>query len=384
MKELSISLTQMFSLNRTNQRYQWLIPSLSSIPWTQLRDLMFHMHTQPDIRKQLAFLCVKIMTNYSDILGMSLLDSLYDTFEMKDVSANPITKSILLQGFLTSEYVSSMISIVCSFLQHSNTQVILLTLNSISSLSQAVACIIAPSVWIRVLSLTESSIQQCDEQKTPSELLNASLRAVVKYIAFASVSPQLESVLLRAVSILPVCTTREQLGIIQMLEVVPDCILNEISSSVMNQVITSFVFVISREARVALKGLLAFATWIPFFPQKQLDMFVNSLRLNQNALLSLPATSVLSLLFVILQRLDSLQVIEAPECISFLLLRTIQNNSQNLVMFIHGYRRLSITLAHQLELCDLLRSEIENPECRLSFLDVIAAKEVSMSCYNND
>ena len=366
----------MFSLNRKNQRYQWMISSLSSIPWTQLGDMMFHPQTQQDIRKQLAMLCVKVMTNYGDVLGMPLFESLYDTFAMKEDTSNPIIKSILLQGFLTSEYVFFMISTVCSYLQNPIPQVVILTLNSISSVSDSVASILAPSVWEKILWLTESAMQQCKAQKSPSELLNASLRAVVKYLSLASFSPQVEEILMEGVSILPLCTTREQLGIIQILEVVPGYMLKELSSVVMNHVIMSFVFVVSREARVALKGLLAFATWIPYLPRMQLDMFVNAVELNQNALLLLPTTSVLSLLFVVLQRLDSLQVAEAPECLSALLLKTLQDKSENLVMFIHGYRRLSLTLTHQQELCDLIRSEIGNSDCRLSFLDVVAAKEV--------
>ena len=80
---------------------------------------------------------------------------------------------------------------------------------------------------------------------------------------------------MEGVSILPLCTTREQLGIIQMLEGIPEYMLKELSSEVMDHVIMSFVFVASRETRVALKGLVAFATWGPYFPQTQLDMFVN-------------------------------------------------------------------------------------------------------------
>ena len=172
---------------------------------------------------------------------------------------------------------------------------------------------------------------------------------------------------MEGVSILPLCTTREQLGIIQMLEGIPEYMLKELSSEVMDHVIMSFVFVVSRETRVALKGLVAFATWVPYFPQTQLDMFVNAVELNQNALLLLPTTSVLSLLFVVLQRLDSLKI--------------LQDNPENLVIFIHGYRRLSLSLAHQQELCDLIRSEIGNSEYRLSFLDVVAAKEVRIAMF---
>lgn len=166
-----------------------------------------------------------------------------------------------------------------------------------------------------------------------------------------------------------------------MLEGIPEYMLKELSSEVMDHVIMSFVFVVSRETRVALKGLVAFATWVPYFPQTQLDMFVNAVELNQNALLLLPTTSVLSLLFVVLQRLDSLHVSEAPGCLSALLLKILQDNPENLVIFIHGYRRLSLSLAHQQELCDLIRSEIGNSEYRLSFLDVVAAKEVRIAMF---
>lgn len=381
MKEISISLTQMYSLNRKNQRYQWIIPSLSSIPWTQLGDMMFHPQTQQDIQKQLAMLCVKIMINYGDILGISLFESLYDTFRMKEDTSNSIIKSILLQGFLTSGFISFMISTVCSYLQNPIPQVTILTLNSISSVNDSVASILAPSIWDKILWLTKSAMQQCKVQKSPSELLNASLRAIMKYLPLASFSPQMEGILMEGVSILPLCTTREQLGIIQMLEGIPEYMLKELSSEVMDHVIMSFVFVVSRETRVVLKGLVAFATWVPYFPQTQLDMFVNAVELNQNALLLLPTTSVLSLLFVVLQRLDSLHVSEAPGCLSALLLKILQDNPENLVIFIHGYRRLSLSLAHQQELCDLIRSEIGNSEYRLSFLDVVAAKEVRIAMF---
>ena len=164
MKEISISLTQMYSLNRKNQRYQWIIPSLSSIPWTQLGDMMFHPQTQQDIQKQLAMLCVKIMINYGDILGISLFESLYDTFRMKEDTSNSIIKSILLQGFLTSGFISFMISTVCSYLQNPIPQVTILTLNSISSVNDSVASILAPSIWDKMVDQIGHAAMQGTEE----------------------------------------------------------------------------------------------------------------------------------------------------------------------------------------------------------------------------
>lgn len=378
MKDISIALTQMFSPNRENQRYKWMVSSLSSVPWMQLSELMLHSHIQQEIRKQIALLCVKIMANYGDILGVSLFETLYGTFEMEDRMSNSVIKSILLQGFLTSEFAAFMSFKVCSYLQNPAIQSVTTALNSLSSVDEAVAKVLFSSVWEEILSLADSAIHQCQIQKGPSEILNACLRSTVKYLPFASYSAQLEGVLMEGVSILPLCTTREQLGILQMLEMTPECVLKELSTMVLNHVIMCFVFVVSRESRVALKGLLAFTTWIPFFPLTQLEMFVKSMELNQNALLLLPTNSILSLLFVVLQRLDSLKVPEAPENLSKLLVETLQDSSENIVMFVHGYRRLALTLPLHQELCTLIRNEIGNSDCRLSFLDIIAAKEVRL------
>ena len=84
LKDIAITLTQFFSFNKYNERYQWIQPTLSIIPFERLLEVVNQSSFSTDLEKQIVLLCSKCISNYGDILGIEKMEFLFSLFRFEE------------------------------------------------------------------------------------------------------------------------------------------------------------------------------------------------------------------------------------------------------------------------------------------------------------
>ena len=492
LKDIAITLTQFFSFNKQNEQYQWMQSILSIVPFDNLFERVSQCSFSTDLEKQIVLLCSRCIQNYGDFLGIEKMEYLFSLYRFEEnINSNKhnnhfhhekedarafqqpqqqqpsqqqqqqpqqqpqqpnssiqmINQCTLLQGFLTNACPNSsssssshnffnlhqqvILHIIHYYLQQSSSTVQIAILSTIASITDdVIAQTIFSTIWNELHQITLFSLQSCTQSNSsPSELLNVALKATVRYISFTTSILDIQTLFQACLDFLPFSSTREQLRILQLFELIsPSCIHSLFSeeynndeveikgiehhnhhsstyhrkSSIGEQVLSSFVFIVSREDRVVIQGIKAFSRWIPHLPSSSLQMVLSMIETNSHALKMVMNHTVFSFLLIVLQCVDQISHVNhtpsqsqsqsLASCSSILshhipfcrLILSVfdptpiqnTNHSSYFISLMHVVRMMKNPFPCRDELCSVIRRELSLSEGMLSFLDVVISNEV--------
>ena len=283
-------------------------------------------------------------------------------------SANMVVHCSLLQAFLFPDFWNSHQDEIAAFfalLECQNLEVKKALLNSLLAMDETVSPLVFPRLWPVLKKVVFATMAQTVAQKSPPAILAPLLHLTVKLLPLLPPT-DLAGILETTPSLLPLSSPREQLGVLELFVSTP---AEKRFPAAGRQLANCFPFCLSRGNRVWEAAICAITTWMPSLDAKTAGE-VCAVAATQSAL-----EETAGMLFPLLLEAGRRGV--AEDAAWSAMAQQVRKGGKWAGKFVQTFRGWENRIGRTSEVAAAIREVLKRQDGEMSFLDVVAANEVS-------